>query len=272
MSESLFEKLRNFYWKYPKLRPPMTLIHSTFFIKPLFRGWGMTTEAVLPWDDEFQGKTFRVTHQDAKKSFRFSKDTTGTTSKKLDGLMWRHWIVSYCINFIFKFAKTDFYNFVECGVGEGLTAFYALHEIKANTEKAKMYLYDSWDAMKSEDLLPSESHYEGRYKNLELDTTKQNLSKFQDILVYHKGYIPSSFTVSESPDSIVYLSIDLNSAKPTLATLEYFFPKLLPGGIILFDDYGQIGYSDTRKIIDKFFHDKPGILMKLPTSQAIYYR
>ena len=126
--------------------------------------------------------------------------------------------------------------------------------------------------MKSEDLLPSESHYEGRYKNLELDKTKENLLEFQDMVVFNQGYIPSSFNTNESPDSIVYLSIDLNSAKPTLASLEYFFPKLLPGGIILFDDYGQIGYSDTRKTIDEFFHDKPGILMKLPTSQAIFYR
>ena len=73
MSESLFEKLRKIYWKYPKLRPPMTFIHTTFFIKPLFRGWGMTTEAVLPWDDEFQGETFRLAHQDAKKFFNLTK-------------------------------------------------------------------------------------------------------------------------------------------------------------------------------------------------------
>jgi O-methyltransferase len=250
----------------------MTLIHSNFFIKPSFRGWGMTTEAVLPWDDEFQGEIFRKAHEDAKKSFNFNKDITGTTSKTLDGLMWRHWVVSYCINHVFKFTKSDFYNFVECGVGEGFTAFFALKEIKSTSKKSKMYLYDSWGVMKSEDLLPSESHYEGRYKNLELDKTKDNLLEFQDMVVFNQGYIPSSFNTNESPDSIVYLSIDLNSAKPTLSSLEYFFPKLLPGGIILFDDYGQIGYSDTRKTIDEFFHDKPGILMKLPTSQAIFYR
>ena len=200
MSESLFEKLRKIYWKYPKLRSPMAFIHTTFFIKPSFRGWGMTTEAVVPWDDKFQGEMFRIAHKDAKKSFKFSKNTTGTTSKTLDGLMWRHWVVSYCINHVFKFVKTDFYNFVECGVGEGLTAFFALREIKSNSKKSKMHLYDSWDAMKSEDLLPSESHYEGRYKNLELDKTKENLLEFQDMVVFNQGYIPSSFNTNESPN------------------------------------------------------------------------
>ncbi|MCH7561577.1 MAG: hypothetical protein IIC67_09495, partial [Thaumarchaeota archaeon] len=88
MSESLFEKLRKIYWKYPKLRFPMAFIHTTFFTKPSFRGWGMITEAVVPWDDKFQGEIFKKAHEDAKKSFKFTKNTTETTSKKLDGLMW----------------------------------------------------------------------------------------------------------------------------------------------------------------------------------------
>ena len=57
-----------------------------------------------------------------------------------------------------------------------------------------------------------------------------------------------------------------------MAALELFFPKLQDRGIILFDDYGAINYLDTRKIIDNFFRDKPGILMELPTGQAIYYK
>jgi len=48
--------------------------------------------------------------------------------------------------------------------------------------------------------------------------------------------------------------------------------KLVKGGIILFDDYGWAGYEDTKKAIDSYFSEKSGILMKLPTGQAIYYR
>jgi len=64
----------------------------------------------------------------------------------------------------------------------------------------------------------------------------------------------------------------LNAAKYTLDTLEYFFPRITRGGVILFDDYGDTSYSDTKEIVDKFFSNKSGILMKLPTGQAIYYR
>jgi len=102
---------------------------------------------------------------------------------------------------------------------------------------------------------------------------KSNLSEFQDYIIYHQGHIPESFSKpSASPNSIRYLHIDLNSAKPTLDTLDLFFPKLVKGGVILFDDYGWTGHEDAKKAIDAYFSDKPGMLMKLPTGQAIYYR
>ena len=41
--------------------------------------------------------------------------------------------------------------------------------------------------------------------------------------------------------------------------------------IIVFDDYGNTGYPDTKIEIDEFFKNKPGVLMKSPTGQAIYY-
>jgi len=89
--------------------------------------------------------------------------------------------------------------------------------------------------------------------------------------MYHVGYIPDSFSASP-PDKIIYLHIDLNSTKPTIDALNFFSPRLLQGGIIIFDDYGNTGYPDTKKQIDEFFKNKPGVLMKSPTGQAIFFR
>ena len=275
MNQKIVSFVRKIYWKYPIFRPGLGLIHRTFFIKPKFSGWGMKTEAELPWNDEYVGDIFRQASIDIKKNFEFSKNTTGTNKNNVDTLLWRHWIVSHSVLHAIKFADSVNYNFVECGVGDGMTSFFALREISSQKtiSKPTMHLYDSWDMMKKESLLENESHYVGRYANLDINITKKNLAEFSDIVIYHRGYMPESFeTLPKSPDSIVYLSIDLNSAKPTLATLEYFFPRLAKGGTILFDDYGQEGYQDTKKAIDKFFSNKPGILFKLPTSQTIYYR
>jgi hypothetical protein len=108
---------------------------------------------------------------------------------------------------------------------------------------------------------------------LSIEKTRRNLAEFNEYVIYHQGYIPESLrTPLDSPNSIVYLLVDLNSVKPTIATLEFFLPRLVKGGVILFDDYGWAGYEDTKRAVDTFFKNKPGILMKLPTGQAIYYR
>ena len=135
-----------------------------------------------------------------------------------------------------------------------------------NKSKFSMHLYDSWNAMRKNELLETEMDHVGYYSKLNINTTKKNLKEFENELFYHAGYIPETLISDKSPKSIVYLHIDLNAAKPTLAALEFFFPKLVKGGIVLFDDYGQEAYEETKKIIDKFFSDKPGMLLKLPTS------
>lgn len=236
----------------------------------LFSGWGMTTEHQLPWIDD---KYFQQTSESIK-TIEFDKGLN-IDSTNVDILLWRHWIVSYAIRHAIEFAKTDEHNFVECGVSTGLSAFFAIKEIQRHKDikKFSMHLYDSWSSMKKEHLIESESSFAGNYGLLSLETTKKNLSAFNEFLVYHPGYIPESLSMSpQSPDSIVYLHVDLNSVKPTENTLEFFYPRLISGGVILFDDYGWVAYADTRISINNFFNNKPGIILPLPTGQAIYYK
>jgi len=268
---------KNISKKHHRLRKILVRTKRTFApVIPRFTGWGMQTEHQLPWVDEYDGNIFRKANADIKKQFQFNK-ALGIIydSKQLDEFQWRHWNVSYAVRHAIKFAKTEEYNFVECGVGEAMSTFFAMREITGILETAgkfSMHLYDSWGAMKKESLLESEKSNEGRYQELEIDMTKKNLEESNEYIIYHQGYIPESFhSTSEAPHSIVFLHIDLNSAKPTLSSLEFFYPRLVRGGIMLFDDYGWLGYEDTKKTIDKFFSDKPGIILKLPTGQAIYF-
>ena len=59
---------------------------------------------------------------------------------------------------------------------------------------------------------------------------------------------------------------------PTRKTLEECVPKLLSGGVVVFDDYGWRGFDETKKVADEFFSKKDGILMPLPTGQAIFFK
>jgi hypothetical protein len=277
MNKNIEQFAVQFYLSHPKVRKFMEFVRDTFFpIKPRFIGPGIKINHDPPWIDESKNSVFNQTSNDIKKFHFGAVQSTGVDVHRIDTLLWRHWIVSYSTKHAIEFAKTDEYNFVECGVADGFSAFYALREIKdqeKNLSMSKMHLFDSWGPMKEEDLLDSEIESKNRYSELKLSATKNNLKEFEDLIIYYKGYIPEIFEQSpQPPSSIVYMHIDLNSTKPTIACLNYFFPKLVEGGVILFDDYGWNNHKDTKHEVDKFFVDKPGILMQLPTAQAIFFK
>ena len=66
------------------------------------------------------------------------------------------------------------------------------------------------------------------------------------------------------------MHIDLNSYKASLSTLDFFYEKVVSGGIILFDDYG--GFKETQIIVDNFFLEKEGHFINFPTGQAIFLK
>ena len=256
---------------------------------PRFTGWGMTSKHALPWDQKNStdktGLKFSEVESDLKKllrdgefvltQFQTNSSYVEDPSKYLTHLSWRHYLVYWSATLATRFTKTSSYNFVEAGTCDGLTIKFAISALENETDREtnyKIYLYDSWDAMKLEHLTTKESGAEGHYSYLSIDQTKGNLKQFEEHCEFVKGYIPEVFSENPGPDNLSWLHIDLNSSMPTQKTLEQFVPKLLSGGVVLFDDYGHRGYSETKKVADEFFSEKDGILMPLPTGQAIFFK
>lgn len=65
-------------------------------------------------------------------------------------------------------------------------------------------------------------------------------ARFRDLPHYHlhKGYLPGTLERDGFPRQIAYLHIDLNTAPVGVACLERLFDAVVPGGVIVFDDYG----------------------------------
>jgi len=192
----------------------------------------------------------------------------------LNGLKWRHYNVYWSIIYVLKNVELSTHNFVECGVADGVTSYFALNATLANIKNAtsaKFYLYDAWDAMQKQHLSSTEKTLSGEYDFLEVDNTRNNLLEYEDMTIFNKGYIPEIFETVENPKKISWMHIDLNSSMPTLAALNYFYKKLDQGGIIIFDDYGWNAHLDTKLVVDNFFNAKKGILLPLPTGQAVYF-
>ena len=254
---------------------------------PRFVGWGMTSKHALPWD--IKNSTDRTGLQFLKVDLDFlhrinlgeiylgfGNNKEVNFSNLLIEHRWRHYIVYWSATLATRNTKwSRSCNFVEAGVWYGMSATFAISALENEIDRDtnyKIYLYDAWDAMKLEHLTTKESGAEGHYSYLSIDRTKANLKQFGEHCEFVKGYIPEVFSENPGPRDLSWLHIDLNSSMPTQKTLEQFVPKLLPGGVVLFDDYGHGGFSETKEIADKFFSDDDGLLMPLPTGQAIFFK
>ena len=193
----------------------------------------------------------------------------------LNRLSWRHYIVYWTSKFAAKNTQAEEVKIVEAGVWHGMSTTYAISAIRSTlglSSNFEVFLYDAWEGMKEENLTSSEKGSIGNYSYLSLEQAKSNLSDFRDSCRFIKGHIPDVFVENPGPTELSWLHIDLNSSMPTLKTLEQFVPKLLPGGVVLFDDYAHGGFSETRKVADDYCNQVNGLLFPLPTGQAIFFK
>jgi hypothetical protein len=84
----------------------------------------------------------------------------------------------------------------------------------------------------------------------------------------HRGWIPQVY--SELPEglwSFVHIDVDLYAA--TLASLEYFQPRLSRSGVIVCDDYGSTLFPGARRAWDEFCSAAGLAFIVLETGQAV---
>jgi O-methyltransferase len=139
--------------------------------------------------------------------------------------------------------------FAELGVYKGETA-RIIHE---TDYERKFYLFDTFKGFDEQDL-QLENRIDKKYSTENFaDTNINSVKKFidgNDNLIFIPGYFPESAAdVKEEKYAFVHLDADLY--KPTLAALNYFYPKLSPGGVILIHDYNHT-WPGLRKAVDEF--------------------
>lgn len=83
----------------------------------------------------------------------------------------------------------------------------------------------------------------------------------------YKGWIPEKFhEVEDKEFSLVHIDVDLHD--PTLASLEFFWPRLNAGGMIVCDDYGSEACPGAKKAMDDFAAKYGFSVVHLTTGQG----
>jgi hypothetical protein len=154
--------------------------------------------------------------------------------------------------------------FAECGVYKGGTAYI----LKENILLGKnLYLFDTFEGMPITVVADPSKHKVGDFGDTSVNNVKAFLGESKNIK-YEVGTIPKTFeSLPEEEYAFVHIDVDLFA--PALVSCEYFYPKMVDGGIILFDDYGFEKYKNAEKAaVDEFFRHKNENVIVLPTGQA----
>jgi hypothetical protein len=102
-----------------------------------------------------------------------------------------------------------------------------------------------------------------------LSEVKRNLDYWNDRIIYHPGLFPVSALGAESLRfSFVHLDVDLYDS--TSAALEWFWPRMVPGGILLSHDYPLL--DGVVRAFREFFEPRPEPVIALSGNQCLAVR
>ena len=86
-----------------------------------------------------------------------------------------------------------------------------------------------------------------------------------------RGVIPETLPRVKTA-RVCYLSIDMNCAAPEIAAAEFFWDKLVPGAVIVLDDYGWERHNEQKAAFDRFAAQRGVMVLALPTGQGLIFK
>jgi O-methyltransferase len=160
-------------------------------------------------------------------------------------------------------------DIVECGVWRGGSMLLVARKlVRLKDTNRKLYLFDTFEGMSepggedvsatdqrtAQELLASADKSAGTnvWCYSSLDEVKSNMARSAypaDRIRFVQGKVEDTLP-EPSIDRIALLRLDTDWYESTRHELETLYDKLVPGGILIIDDYGH--WSGARKAVDEF--------------------
>jgi hypothetical protein len=90
-----------------------------------------------------------------------------------------------------------------------------------------------------------------------------NFSQWENTRII-KGSVPETLNQVET-QNVAYLHLDMNCSPPEIAPMNFFWDRLVPGAVILLDDYAYLGGESQKHAMDAFGKEKQVMIASLPT-------
>lgn len=154
--------------------------------------------------------------------------------------------------------------FAEAGVFKGGSARLICEEKR----DAPFHLFDVFETLQAQPARGSEevaSHF-GKLHGSQAEV-KRLLRPYPN-LQFHAGMFPDT-TAGLEQERFCFVHIDLDLPSAMRAALEFFHPRLVPGGILIADDYAD---AAVRECVDSWLAPHADTVIELPWSQLMLVR
>jgi hypothetical protein len=211
----------------------------------------------------------KIIHNRDPRFVRAYRRAVSSAGEEYQHYYWRVHVALWCASLALSLEG----DFVECGVYRGLLSTSIMSYFDWNTVNRKFFLFDTFEGVDERQLTDEEinkgtiAYFREMYKEDIYEDVVKNFAEFKDARVV-KGIVPDSLSTVDI-GKVSYLSIDMNSAAPEIAAVNYFWDRLSPGAPILLDDYGFINYETQKHAFDKWAKENNVQILALPTGQGL---
>jgi hypothetical protein len=154
----------------------------------------------------------------------------------------------------------------EVGVYRGGTALLLSRAFEG---AAEVHLFDTFAGMPPTDP-DKDLHVAGDFR----DTTEVSVRRYladRPNVTIHAGFFPETAApLADAQFRFVHVDVDIYRSVRDCA--EFFYPRMVAGGVLVFDDYGWSSTAGARQAVDEFFVERDEVPVYLPTGQAVVVR
>jgi len=141
-------------------------------------------------------------------------------------------------------------DFAELGVWRGNSA--AILAAYAAESGKRLFLFDTFSGFDGRDLMGEDRARKGDFADTSIDFARKTIGH-DEITTYLKGFFPDSITPEVAERKFALVHIDCDLYKPISAALEFFYPRMPKGGMMILHDYSSGYWSGATQAIDEFY-------------------
>jgi hypothetical protein len=171
-------------------------------------------------------------------------------------------------------------DFVECGVNYGFMSSAIMADLGWDGLGKIFYLLDTFQGFDERYVSPPEIAAGALKRNRQalasgfytsrVETVRANFAEWKHVRIV-EGPIPDTL-VGVDAERVAYLHLDMNCAPPEVAALEFFWERLVPGALVLLDDYAYRGHETQKAALDQVATARGVGIASLPTGQGLLVR